>query len=114
MSRPNPYSRPPSPKQKRPEYFQDKRPSLTQQQREVADALIQFVIRRNGWVTSVPGALTLRVELPISTSQQTIDELNDLKFGIKPIGRGERLWWERPIPVDIFEIAINNLRRVIT
>jgi len=104
--KPAPDWRPPKPKQKRPEYFQEKKLSLTQQQRELADALIQFVTRRNGWVTSPPGATALRVELPISTSQQTIDELNDLKFDIKSSGRGERLWWERPIPVDIFEISI--------
>jgi hypothetical protein len=104
--KPAPDWRPPKPKQKRPEYFEDKKPSFTQQQRELADAVTEFIGRRGGWVTSTPGVTRLRVELPTSIAQQTVDELSKLKFDVKAVGESTHLWWERHVPVTIYEILI--------
>jgi hypothetical protein len=106
MTKPAPDWRPPAPKQKRPEYFQEKRQTLSQQQAELAQALTDFVIKRNGWVTSPPGLRKLRVELPASIAASVVDELSQMKFAVQHVGQGERLWFERQVPVEIFEISI--------
>jgi hypothetical protein len=99
---------PSSTKEKRPHFHEKPQKSLTEELAELADALMTFINRRNGWTVSVPGSTVLRVELPVSISAQVIGELNKLKFEIKHVGFAEHLWAisGRFVPVEIFEIQV--------
>ena len=106
---PTPEWKPPkSTKEQRPHFQEKPQKSLTEKQAELVDALQTFINRRNGWTVSPPGSTTLRVELPVSISDQVIGELNKLKFEIKHIGFAEHLWAisGRFVPVEVFEIAV--------
>ena len=62
---------------------------LAQDRKTRFDRLLAFVRERNGWITSVPGAETVTVEvLPDSALP---DELRDAGYTLEPIGAGERI-----------------------
>lgn len=57
--------------------------------KKLFDELAKFIARRNGWITSIPGAAVVRFEcLPLSTLP---DELRELGNDVIEEGEGERI-----------------------
>jgi hypothetical protein len=68
--------------------------------------LTKFAQQNGGWVTSVPGAKNMRIELPAGSSLPA--KLIGLGYDLRSAGIGTRITAGEFVPVEIIEITLSG------
>jgi hypothetical protein len=71
---------------------------------ELSEALTQYVQQNGGWVTSVPGAKNMRIEMPQNSSLPT--KLLELGYDPRHCGIGTRIEAGKFLSVDVIEVSL--------